>query len=73
MLIEKIGAKGRVDLNAIHSSNLVVPMVLAIILDGIPESIVIGLGIFEGGKVSLAMLAAVFISNLPEAIAGSPG
>jgi len=73
MLIEKIGAKGRMDVNAVHSSSLVVPMVLAIILDGIPESIVIGLGIFETGKVSLAMLVAVFISNLPEAIAGSSG
>ena len=48
-------------------------MLLGIILDGIPESIVIGLGIFEGGKVSLAMLVAVFISNLPEAIAGTTG
>ena len=48
-------------------------MVLAIILDGVPESIVIGLGIFEGGAVSMAMLVAVFISNLPEAIAGSTG
>jgi zinc transporter, ZIP family len=47
--------------------------VLAIILDGIPESIVIGLGIFEGGTVSIAMLVAVFISNLPESIAGSTG
>jgi ZIP family zinc transporter len=55
------------------ASGLVVPMVLAIILDGIPESIVIGLGIFEMGTVSLAMLVAVFISNLPEAIAGSAG
>ncbi len=48
-------------------------MVLAIILDGIPESIVIGLSIFEGGTVSMAMLVAVFISNLPEAIAGTTG
>ncbi|MGL2962731.1 ZIP family metal transporter [Flavobacterium sp. RSB2_4_14] len=56
-----------------NSSSLIIPMVLAIILDGIPESIVIGLGIFEGGKVSMAMLVAVFISNLPEAIAGSKG
>ena len=52
---------------------LIVPMVLAIILDGIPESIVLGLGIFETGTVSLAMLVAIFISNLPEAIAGSAG
>jgi len=48
-------------------------MILAIILDGIPESIVIGLGIFEGGLVSSAMLVAVFISNLPEAIAATTG
>jgi ZIP family zinc transporter len=54
-------------------SSLAVPMVLAIILDGIPESIVIGLGLIEGGSISLAMLMAVFISNLPEAIAGSTG
>ena len=54
-------------------SGMVIPMILGIILDGIPESIVIGLGILKGGTVSLAMLVAVFISNLPEAIAGSSG
>ena len=37
------------------------------------ESMVIGLGILERGTVGPAMLAAVFISNLPEAIAGSVG
>jgi ZIP family zinc transporter len=72
-LIGKFGAGNRMDLETSSSSKLIVPMVLAIILDGIPESIVIGLGIFEGGTVSLAMLVAVFISNLPEAIAGSTG
>jgi zinc transporter, ZIP family len=73
MLIAKLGAGKRMDIDASKQSRLVIPMVLAIILDGIPESIVIGLGIFEGGVVSLAMLVAVFISNLPEAIAGSTG
>lgn len=52
---------------------LLVPMVLAILLDGVPESLVIGLGILEGGTVSIAMLVAVFISNVPEAIAGTTG
>lgn len=52
---------------------LVVPMVLGIILDGVPESIVIGLGLSQGGEVGIAMLAAVFVSNLPESIAGSIG
>lgn len=73
LLIGKIGGRDRKAIGAAHKSSLVIPMVLAIILDGIPESIVIGLGIFEGGAVSLAMLVAVFISNLPEAIAGSTG
>jgi ZIP family zinc transporter len=72
-LIGNYGANNRMNVGAAKSSSLVVPMVLAIILDGIPESIVIGLGIFEGGKISLAMLVAVFISNLPESIAGSSG
>jgi len=72
-MIEKFGAKKRVEIEAEKGSRLVVPMVLAIILDGIPESIVIGLSIFEGGAVSIAMLVAVFISNLPEAIAGTTG
>ena len=72
-LITKLGASNRMNIDADNQSGLVIPMVLAIILDGIPESIVIGLGLFEGGTVSLAMLVAVFISNLPEAIAGSSG
>lgn len=72
MLIAKMGAKSAAS-NGSQNSKLIIPMVLAIILDGIPESIVIGLGLFEGGTISLAMLTAVFISNLPEAIAGSSG
>jgi ZIP family zinc transporter len=72
-LIEKLGARKPAANGASEQSKLVIPMVLAIILDGIPESIVIGLGIFEGGTVSIAMLVAVFISNLPEAIAGTTG
>ena len=46
---------------------------LGIVLDGIPESAVIGLGLLEGAGVSVAMLAAVFLSNLPEAIAATTG
>ncbi|MBK8883732.1 MAG: hypothetical protein IPN67_15550 [Bacteroidales bacterium] len=72
-LIEKLGARSHMDIGASHESSLAIPMLLGIILDGIPESIVIGLGIFEGGKISMVMLVAVFISNLPEAIAGTTG
>ncbi len=73
MLIERIGGGQRETVNATHQSKLVVPLVLAIILDGVPESVVIGLGVLEHGSVSMAMLVAVFISNLPEAAAGTTG
>jgi ZIP family zinc transporter len=72
-LIGEMGGGQRMAIEATHQSSLVVPLVLAIILDGIPESVVIGLGILEGGTVSVAMLVAVFISNLPEAIAATAG
>jgi ZIP family zinc transporter len=47
--------------------------VLGTVLDGIPESMVIGLTIYEGGAVGAAYLAAVFISNLPESISSTTG
>jgi zinc transporter, ZIP family len=47
--------------------------VLGIVLDGIPESIVIGLSLIGGAGVGVTVLAAVFLSNLPEAIAATTG
>ncbi|KRE81552.1 ZIP family metal transporter [Arthrobacter sp. Soil763] len=43
------------------------------LLDGIPESVVLGLGLVTGGAVSPAMLAAVFISNVPEGLSSTAG
>ena len=73
LLVGAMGGGDRKGIEATHQSSLVVPLVLATILDGIPEAVVIGLGILEGGTVNLAMLVAVFISNLPESIACTSG
>lgn len=43
-------------------------LALGAFLDGIPEQAVLGIGLAGGGGVSLALLAAIFVSNLPEAI-----
>ena len=43
------------------------------LLDGIPESVVLGLGLVSGGSVSAAVLAAVFISNVPEGLSSTAG
>lgn len=43
------------------------------LLDGVPESIVLGLSILHGGAVSVATLVAIFLSNLPEGLSSSAG
>jgi ZIP family zinc transporter len=48
-------------------------IVLGTVLDGIPESVVIGISLLAGEGVGLAFLAAVAISNLPEAISSTTG
>jgi ZIP family zinc transporter len=43
------------------------------LLDGIPESVVLGVSLIGGGGVGVAVLAAVFISNLPEGLSSAAG
>jgi ZIP family zinc transporter len=43
------------------------------LLDGIPESIVIGLSMIKGGAVSLVAVIAVFLSNVPEGLSSATG
>ena len=42
------------------------------LLDGVPESVVLGLSLLNGG-VGVAVLAAIFISNLPEGLSSAAG
>ncbi|MBT2583187.1 ZIP family metal transporter [Planococcus sp. ISL-109] len=43
------------------------------IMDAIPESAMIGLGIAQGGGVGVALITAIFLSNLPEGISSTTG
>jgi ZIP family zinc transporter len=45
--------------------------VLGAVLDGIPESIVLGLSLVPGGGVGFPVLVAIFLSNLPESLSAS--
>lgn len=72
-LIDRCGGSERKDATGSQESGSPLAIVLGTVLDGIPESMVIGLTIFEGGAVGAAYLVAVFISNLPEAISSSAG
>jgi ZIP family zinc transporter len=44
---------------------------LGTLLDGVPESLILGIGAAQPSPVSLAFLAAILVSNLPEGIAGT--
>lgn len=44
---------------------------LGALLDGIPESFILGLGLALGGSISVAFFAAVLLSNIPEGLAGT--
>ena len=43
------------------------------LLDGIPESVVLGLTLLSGKGVSIAMVAAIFLSNFPEGLSSAVG
>jgi zinc transporter, ZIP family len=46
-------------------------LALGSFLDGIPEQMVLGIGLAAGDEVSIGLLAAIFVSNLPEGIGGA--
>ncbi len=46
-------------------------LALGAFLDGIPEQMVLGIGLASGAPVSAGLLAAIYVSNLPEAIGGA--
>ena len=73
LLIDRLGGSQRKDASGGQESGSPLAIVLGSVLDGIPESMVIGLTIFQGGKVGAAYLIAVFISNLPESISSTTG
>lgn len=46
---------------------------LGALLDGIPESIALGIAIFTGGGTGILMLVAITLSNFPESISSISG
>jgi zinc transporter, ZIP family len=46
-------------------------LLLGALLDGIPESAVVGIGLIAGKGLGFLMMVAVFLSNLPESLSGA--
>ena len=48
-------------------------LALGALIDGVPESIVIGTSLLAGGAIGWVAVAAVFLSNLPEGLSSAAG
>jgi ZIP family zinc transporter len=70
-VIGRLGYANRKDINAAPTSASGAAIALGSLLDGVPETAVLGLTILQTGEVGVAVLAAVFISNVPEGIAST--
>ena len=64
--VDRIGSRGQSSGASGSGSGLT--LALGAFLDGIPEQAVLGIGLAAGEGISVALLVAIFVSNLPEAI-----
>ena len=72
-LIDRMGGERRKSSGGEQGEGSGLAIVLGAVLDGVPESIVLGIGLLGGTGVSVAFIAAVFLSNLPEGLAATTG
>jgi ZIP family zinc transporter len=72
LLLERRGGGDRKDAGGDQADGAPLAIVLGSVLDGIPESFVLGLTVLQGG-ISPALLIGVLLSNLPEGMASSSG
>lgn len=72
-LIDNMGGRHRKSVEPQSDDANSKAILLGTVLDGVPESVVIGVGLLKGTGVSVAMVTAVFLSNLPESISSTTG
>lgn len=71
MLVDRSGGANRKSLTGGDENDSGMAIFLGALLDGVPESLILGIGLGMGGSINVAFLFAVFISNIPEGIAGT--
>ena len=73
--LHKVGARKhkKIQLKSSDNNQSGRLITLGVILDNTPESIALGIALFNGGASGLLMMAAIFLSNVPESISSVPG
>jgi ZIP family zinc transporter len=72
-VVDHRGGDGRKRSGGEQAGGSAVAIVIGALLDGIPESVAIGVTLLGGGGVSAAVVAAVFLSNVPESLSAATG
>jgi len=70
-IIDHKGGDTRKDIAGDQIGHSGAAIFIGTLLDNVPESIILGMTLAIGGVINVAFLAAVFISNLPEGVAGT--
>jgi ZIP family zinc transporter len=70
-IVDGSGGEGRTDIEGTGAQGSGAAMFLGALLDGIPESLILGITLALGGSINVAFLTAVVLSNVPEGIAGT--
>jgi ZIP family zinc transporter len=73
LLIDRIGGAHRKKAAGTTDSGAALGIVLGTVLDGVPESAVIGLTFHANGSIGIAYAISVFISNVPESLSSTAG
>jgi ZIP family zinc transporter len=70
-IVDRQGGEDRQALDVQPDAGSPWAMFLGALLDGLPESFVLGITLALGGSIDAAFLAAVFVSNIPQGVAGT--
>ncbi len=74
VVVDRMGGEGRKSMmGEAQLAGTASAIVLGTVLDGIPESFVLGSSLVEEGVVPVAVVVGVFVSNVPEALSGTAG
>ncbi|MFB9990485.1 ZIP family metal transporter [Deinococcus oregonensis] len=73
LAINRAGGKHRKRSEGQQEAGNASAIVLGTLMDGIPESVAIGVSLLAGGTLSWVFLAAVFLSNIPESLSATVG